>query len=228
MSRISYDAAHMRITVDDTEVRKALGDLSSKTPAVMKVAVNRTAREARKLMIKSAQKRYDLSAKGKEKVKGLKQRGKATNANPAAELFIGGGSFGVRNDLAYFRTDPKEPFMGHRVWSAPKYFRARVLKKSAMKNLTGKGNLSKGFLVQFKSGHIGMVQRVAGTKGPDYTQKGLPRWQPSNKLQTMGAPSAVAMHRTVWKDVEPDVETILEESLERRIQQILAKAKGAT
>lgn len=227
MSRISYDAANMRITVDDTEVRKALGDLSSKTPAVIKVAVNRTAREARKLMIKSAKNRYALSAKGREKIKGLKQKGKATNTNPTAELYIG-GDFGLRNDLAYFRTYPKEPLMGGNWRNAPKYFRAHVLKSTTMKNLTGKGNLSKGFLVEFKSTHVGMVQRVAGTKGPKYTEKKKKRWQPNNKLQTMGSPSAVAMHNTVWKDVEPDVETILEESLERRIQQILTKAKGAT
>ena len=35
--------------------------------------------------------------------------------------------------------------------------KARVLKASSMAALTGNANMSKGFLVQFKSGHIGMV-----------------------------------------------------------------------
>lgn len=87
------------------------------------------------------------------------QRKKASNSSLSAELRIAS----YRNDLGYFQTRPNRPFMGHDVAQAPEYFTARVLKTSPMKPLTGKGRLSKGFLVEFKSGHVGMVQRIVGT-----------------------------------------------------------------
>ncbi len=55
MSSITYDAGNMTITVDGLDtVERALGDLKRKTPAAAKVAINATAREARKLMIAKA------------------------------------------------------------------------------------------------------------------------------------------------------------------------------
>ena len=46
MSRVTYDAGTMTITVDGLEdVERALGDLKKKTPAAAKVAINATARQ---------------------------------------------------------------------------------------------------------------------------------------------------------------------------------------
>ena len=133
-----------------------LGDLRKKTPAVAKVAINATARQARKLMIAEAKARYAVNSAGKRHLSDLVQRKKASNSSLSAELRIAS----YRNDLGYFQTRPNRPFMGHDVAQAPEYFTARVLKTSPMKPLTGKGRLSKGFLVEFKSGHVGMVQRI--------------------------------------------------------------------
>lgn len=131
---------------------------------------------------------------------------------------------GYRNDLGYFQTRPNRPFMGHDVAQAPEYFTARVLKTSPMKALTGKGRLSKGFLVEFKSGHVGMVQRIVGTGRFHYTvRSGAP--STSDKMQTMGSPSAAAMHSTIWPEVEPEVELFLAAKLTERAEQVLARAK---
>lgn len=48
-----------------------------------------------------------------------------------------------------------------------------------MTALTGDGaNLSKGFLVEFKSGHVGMVQRRIGSSSSHtVTERGRPRWR---------------------------------------------------
>lgn len=65
MSDVTYNAGTMTITVaglDDVE--KALGDLKSKTPAAVKVAINATARQARKLMVAKAKTRYAVNAAG--------------------------------------------------------------------------------------------------------------------------------------------------------------------
>ena len=49
MSRVTYDAGNLTIEVDGLDtVAAALGDLKKKTPAAAKVAINATARQARK------------------------------------------------------------------------------------------------------------------------------------------------------------------------------------
>ena len=197
-----------------------LGDLRKKTPAVAKVAINATARQARKLMIAEAKARYAVNSAGKRHLSDLVQRKKASNSSLSAELRIAS----YRNDLGYFQTRPNRPFMGHDVAQAPEYFTARVLKTSPMKPLTGKDQLSKGFLVEFKSGHVGMVQRIVGTGCFHYTvRSGAP--STSDKMQTMGSPSAAAMHSTIWPEVEPEVELFLAAKLTERAEQVLARAK---
>ena len=85
MSMVFYEAGSLTIGVNADEVAEKLGELRNKTPAVIKVAANYTARETRKEMLRRAMRRYAVNAKGKEKLQGLKQRVKATNASPAAE-----------------------------------------------------------------------------------------------------------------------------------------------
>lgn len=220
MSNVRYSAGTMTIEVDGLDdVSQVLGDLRKKTPAVAKVAINATARQARKLMIARAKARYAVNTAGKKHLNELVQRKKATNTSLSAELRI--ASF--RNDLGYFQTNPNRPFMGRDVANAPEHFTARVLKTSPMKPLTGKGWLSKGFLVEFKSGHVGMVQRIVGTGKFHYTvRSGAPSY--SDKMQTMGSPSATAMHSTIWPEVEPEVELYLAEKLTQRAEQIVAQA----
>jgi len=208
-------------------VEKALGDLRGKTPAAVKVAVNQTARQARKLMIAAAKARYVVNAAGARHLNDLRQKKKATNVNPSAILFISK----MRNDLGYFENNPATVYSGLNVRWAPKYVQARVLADSSMKDLTGKGNLSKGFLAKFKSGHIGMVQRVIGSSSKHtVTEKGRPRWTNAQgeveKLQTMGSPSATAMHGQVWPKVQGDVELYLMARLQDRVDWIIARAEA--
>lgn len=230
MSRVTYDAGTMTITVEGMEdVAEALGDLKSKTPAAAKVAINATAREARKLMIAKAKARYAVNAAGQRHLKDLVQRKKATNTSLSAELHIAK----MRNDLGYFQHRPKESFSGRDVLNrAPAHVKARVLKSSSMTALTGeKGNLSKGFLVEFKSGHVGMVQRKIGSNSSHKTtERGHPRWRTKDgrveKLVTMGSPSAAGMHSTVWPLVEPDVVEYLQDRLMEQTERIIERAKA--
>lgn len=225
-ARATQNGRMIDIEVIGTEtVAQALGDLKKKSPAAIKVALNATARQARKLMIAAAKARYAVNAAGKRQLNDLKQTRKASNSGLQATLFISK----MRNDLGYFQSNPNQPFMGRDTFRAPSYFTAKVLKNESMKPLTGKGNLSKGFLLQFKSGHIGMVQRVIGSRSASVqTQNNRPRWRNRagnvEKVQTMGSPSAAGMHATVWEEVADDVTAYLVEQLETRIKQLLEKA----
>lgn len=231
MSRFTYyDAGTTTIGVNAEEVRRRLGDLQRKTPAVIKVAVNATARETRKEMLRRVLKRYALTAKGKQRAKGLKQRVKATNATPAAELWIGGIN-GARADLSYFQHRVTMPHPGESWKTGPTVFKARVLRSGGMHDLTGDGAYSKGFLAEFKSGHIGMIQRHIGARSEHTTTKsGAQRWRSKSgvveQTQTYGAPSGTAQHHTVWEkeDVHIYAENTLNERLEKQIAKVMAKA----
>lgn len=230
MSNVTYDAGKLTISiVGMDDVASALGELKRKTPAAAKVAINTTARQARQLMIARAKARYAVNAAGKRHLKDLQMKGKghpATNSNLEAVLYISK----MRNDLGYFQHNPTQAFTGISVFTnAPAHVKARVLKENQMAPLTGTANLSKGFLVEFKSGHVGMVQRVIGSSSRNtITQKsGVPRWRNSagqvEKLQTMGSPSATAMHNVVWPLVVPEVELLLQDNLQMQVGKVLAR-----
>jgi hypothetical protein len=113
--------------------------------------------------------------------------------------------------------------------SAADTVQGKVLKQSGMKPLTGTANLGKGFVLEFQSGHVGMVQRVIGSNSNNrVTKKGYQRWTTGDgrveKLQTMGSPSATAMHRTIWPEVEPLVEEYLQTRLDAQVEKVLERA----
>ena len=143
--KTGYDASTMTVSVNDEEVYRALGVLADKAPAALKVAVNTTARQTRKLMLQEVKNRYDLNAAGKRMIEDLRQRQKATNRRPAAILAIMKNDPGAfRADLGYFRTSPTKPYMGPSVRNAPPFFQAHVLKGSPMIDLGGTSAKSKG------------------------------------------------------------------------------------
>lgn len=210
------------------DINRALGDLAARSPQAAKVAINATAREARKLMIQEVKARYALEEAGLRHVKELKQTRKATNTSLRAELKIST----PRNDLAYFQHKPKGVFTGPSVFtSAADVVRARVLKSSHMTDLKGDSGHSKGFLVKFASGHVGMVQRVIGKRSKSsVTARGKPRWASKNgiieDIQTMGSPSATAMHRVSFDLVEPDIVDYFRNRLDKQVQTVLARYSG--
>ena len=238
-----YDAGTTTIGVNAEEVSRRLGELRRKTPAVIKVAVNATARETRKEMLRRVLKRYALTAKGKERAKGLKQKVKATNASPAAVLWIGGIN-GARADLAYFQHRVTTPHPGQSWQTGPTVFKARVLKNGGLHDLGGGpivrngetfGDGSKGFLAKFANDgahpHVGMVQRLLNSKSESTTTRsGAQRWRNKNgnveKVQTYGAPSGTAQHHTVWEKEDAHIyaENTLNDRLERQIAKVMAKA----
>lgn len=94
--KTSYDASNLTVSIDDAEVTRALGVLGDKTPAALKVAVNTTARQTRKLLLTEVKNRYDLNTAGKRMIEDLRQRQKATNRRPTAILAI------MKNDPGTF------------------------------------------------------------------------------------------------------------------------------
>ena len=231
MSRVSYDAGNMTITVAGIkDVERQLGKLKSKAPAAMKFAINATARKTRRLMIQKAKARYAVNAKGEKHITDLAQKRRARNSDLLATLYVESRDI----DIAYFEHSPTTVFSGTEVFtSAPEVVRARVLKSSPMKRLTSdKHDTAKPFLATFESGHTGMIARKPGVttdKTKTSTHRGYRRWVNEDGIvettQTVYAPSGPAMHNTIWPEVQPSAADILQEQLDRRVEMILAKAK---
>lgn len=147
MSNVTYSAGNLTITVAGLDtVEQALGDLKRKTPAAAKVAINATARQARKLMVAKAKTRYAVNAAGRRHLKDLVQRKKASNSSLLAELHVAS----MRNDLGYFKTSPAVPthFTSTGWVQGPSVWKGKVLKANGMRELPGRGNRSKAFLVK--------------------------------------------------------------------------------
>lgn len=233
--RVVYDDENLSVTIEGLdEVERALGALKAKTPAATKAAINATAREAKKVLVKAAKARYAVNAAGARHLNDLStKRGKghsATLARLEAVLY----DAKLKSDLGYFQHRPTQTFTSWRVLTdAPEVVRARVLKSSGMKPLEKTAGLSKGFLIKFNSGHVGMVRRKIGVdaeQGRGAARVSPRRWRNRDgiveQLSTMGAPSAVTMHGKVWPEKEPEIGQYLLDSMEEQMQRIMQKYSG--
>lgn len=172
----------------------------SAAPGAVARGLNETLEQTRKRLVEEAKGRYAVSAAGARHLDDLKQRERASPSRLMAEMRISK----MRNDLAYFETEPDSPLPGV-LWrkAPPSGFMGHVLKSTPLKTLPGVSGRSKAFLAQFKSGHVGMVQRVLGSSSRNkMTATGKPRWTNKDgnveKVETRGSPSAAAMINTVW------------------------------
>jgi len=227
-----YNADTMTLTVDDDQVQEGLGELAAKTPAVLKSAINTTARQMRKEEISEAEKRYALTAKGKAKLKNLKQKRKATNTSLVN--IHRQNDLGRKLDMAYFQ---HRPDVVHTGWDAvinsPEHYKVRVLKSESFNDIIAASNKSKAFLAEFSNGHVGMVNRKLDKYTQNFfTKKGRRRWRAKGgakkgveAIETTARPGASSMQAKVWRDiVREDTEQSLQENVEKRIEQVVAKA----
>lgn len=232
MSKVTYDAGQLLLTIDDTGVERALGNLHRKAPAVLKVAINRTARQARKDLIQDAEKRYALTARGKARLRLLKLRKSATNSRLEAE--IRQGDEGLTMNASYFQHAPTVPRMGTAALSGPAVQRVRTLRGGPMEDLTAAGGRSKGFLIRVSNAqndHLMFANRILGSSTSSTTTKtGKPRWRNRagkvEKAYDVNRIGASSQQRAVWhRGVENTAAENLEKFLEQRIRQVISAAK---
>ena len=241
MSVVTYDAGQMLLTIDDTGVEHALGSLYRKTPAVLKVAINRTARQTRHDLIDEAEKRYALTVRGKARLRLLKLRKSATNTSLSAELRQ--GDEGLTLNASYFEHYPNVPRMGRAALSGPVIQGVRVLKGGSMEPLVAAPmkvkkavvDASKGFLIKVHNNsgndHLMFAARVLGSSTSNTTTKtGKPRWKNAagsvEKAYDVNRIGASSQQRAVWyRGVDTTAAENLERFLAQRIQQVIAAAK---
>lgn len=114
MSYTRYNASDLSIElIGEKDVANALGNLGKKAPLVIRNAVNETAKDARKVMIREAKKRYALNSKGRKHLNDLKIRQRAKVSDLGAELHIGGPSQKSRCETIL---DISRRFRAGRMW----------------------------------------------------------------------------------------------------------------
>ncbi len=229
---VTYDAGQMLLTIDDTGVERALGSLYRKAPAVLKVAINRTARQARKDLIAEAEKRYALTVRGKARLRLLKLRKSATNTSLVAELRQ--GDEGLTLNASYFQHSPTVPRMGVAALHGPAFQRVQTLKGGPMEELAETAGASKGFLIRVsntKNDHLMFAQRLLGSSTSNTTTKtGKHRWRNAagdvEKAYDVNRIGASSQQRAVWhRGVDTAAAENLEHFLEQRIRQVIEAAR---
>lgn len=175
--------------------------ITTQTPGAAARALNTSMQESREKLIKAAKERYALTTAGEKHLDELRQTERASASKLRAVMRIAR----PRSDMGYYESFPNVPLPGPRWKEAPKEgFRGHVLRSTPMYTLSGgQGNRSKAFLAQFKSGHVGMVNRLIGENA---SRPKPSRWRTKDgrvePLETLGSPSGAAQVNTVWPEQE--------------------------
>lgn len=190
-------------TVDDNGLVKTianqLGKYRDKAPTVLKKALNATAKNARTMLAKQAQKVYVIQRSRFNKAMSIKN---ATDKKLEALVKATGTSL----ELIDFEIDPKEPSTGA---ARPDITTGKVLKSSGMKRLEVGG--IKAFIAQFRNGHISIVQR-----------RGAERF-PVRKLLSPSIPKMIGNEKAVYGEVEPEIAALLDKNICKFIDRTITK-----
>ncbi|MBR2256546.1 MAG: phage tail protein [Blautia sp.] len=194
-------------------------DLTKKeSRAVLKGAINKAATEINKRLQKGIKGRYQLSSKTRGKVKESITLKRAKVADLVATIKVNSRI----GDLYSFKVSPNGLYPGGK--GAPKFIKGKVAKDNNLKRLIlapgEPRDKHKAFVVQYKSGHIAVAQRVMGSH-----MKGKPQRE---AIKNLYAPSITKMGEIIYKD-EIDglvADQILTKAMNEQVEKLLAK-KGS-
>lgn len=184
-------------------IENRLGNLQ-KSKAVLKKAVNDTAKQARKELAQEAQKTYAIKNGKFNKAMKIKQ---ATNSNPTAIISATGGAI----ELKDFKVSPAGYKTGKQ---RANVIKGKVLKPNGMKALV-KGDI-KSFIVKFSSGHITVAQR-----DPHNKMKNNPKKDALKVLYSPSIPKMIGNEKRVFKTVKPNINKNLMENINKHIEKVL-------
>lgn len=188
----TYDAGN---TLDYIE--KALGDLSHKSKTVLVRATNETAKKARVLLAEKARDTYEVKKSGFTKAIKIHS---ASIGNPCATLRVTGRPI----ELKQFKVSPAN----YKPEKRPVMTKARAVKVNSMKPLTKNG--IKAFIVKYKSGHVSVAVRDSSAR------------YPIRSLYSVSIPSMIGSRRYVYGILEPKLQDILRQQVDRQINRVLA------
>ena len=210
----------IEVRVDENDWRrlehtlKYLGEDADKGLAKV---VNKTAKEAKKLLAKQSNSEYattDLGLRGFNNAMKVKT---ATGKNPVAEIVSKDGS----RELYKFKVSPKTATRknGRR----PRTFRAKVLKASSFKKMQTAD--IKAFVTTFKSGHTTLVERTPGKRMRNRRGKGITKHNMALKaLYAVSVPNMLAGEHGYLK-TSSMIDDVLQKNIDMEIEKILGSER---
>ena len=219
----------LNISIPDVkEVQAQMVTAKNKAPLAVQRAINSTIKQVSRDVGKEAKQKYIISQPEVRKTLHLK---KATKKDLT-------GVVSSRDDkkprLYGFKVTPKDvrtaPWPGNQPPSAepqedgeeqeansgnakPEFYAARIKKRVKEKNLTGNSGRSKAFVAKMKSGHIGVFERMKGTKTKGGKEK-------LAELYGMSIPDMVKS-RDVAFEIQQKGQTFLEAQVQSEIRRVM-------
>lgn len=191
-----------------TEIEAALGMQKDKSRQVLKSAINNTAKQTMDLLIKTATASYLIKDKKAIKKTLTLEKAKAKN-NLTATIT----SKGRVNELYNFRVAPRTYVRGGGV---PGGYKGQVLRAGRGKKIVLKphedGDQYKAFVVQYKSGHMTIGQRVPGKR-----MKSNPNKEFVKSLLSPSVPKMLGNEEGVFGIVQPKMYEMLQSNIQEQI-----------
>lgn len=197
----------VQIDVEE-ELRKIeaqLNDLpKGKAKKVLKTAINKTAAESTKMLLKKAQETFAIKSGGfKGKSGAALKTKKATTSKLTATL----NSEGTPIELFKFKTSPSK-FLPQRHEKGDSETKGKVKKKNTLSVLEIDDRMA--FVVQFSNGHTSIAQRTTKKRFPIKT------------LYSISVPQMIGDEDEVYGLVEPHIEEMLQKFVLQEIDKIKA------
>lgn len=192
MITFTYDTAN---TLE--YIQKSLGEISNKSRVVLARATNETAKKAKVLLAEKARETYEVKKGGFTKAIKMKS---ASPSNPCAILRVTGRPI----ELKQFKVSPAS----YKPEKRPVMTKARAVKVNSMKPLEKNG--IKAFIVKYKNGHVSVATRDSSSR------------YPIRSLYSASIPSMIGSRRYVYGILEPKLQDILRQQVDRQINRVLA------
>lgn len=194
------------------EIESALGMMKDKSKRVLTTAINTTARQTVNLLVNEANNDYYIS---KGKIRKRMSTKKATTSRREAVV----KAEGKVNHLYDFKVSPKTYIRGG---GAEKGYKVKVKRGSLLKPLVlrpgAMGDKYKAFIVEFKSGHVTLGQRVPGKK-----MKSKPKKEYVKDIFAPSVPTMLGYEEGVYGKVEPMIYAKLQDNIQEQIKKTLEK-----
>ena len=181
-----------------------MNGLQKESNAILKKAINDTAKQSRKSLASEAKQTYAVKVSGFNKSMTIKN---ATVSKLEATI----KSKGEAMELGQYKAQPFRVATGA---SRPKQIKAKVLTQSSMKSLIS-GDI-KAFVAKFKSGKVAVVERDESRR-----MKSNPKKAFLKKLLSPSIPQILGNEKKVYGKVEPEIENLLSENIRRELQKVM-------
>jgi hypothetical protein len=210
----------IEVRVDENDWRRlehTLKYLEEDADKGLAKVVNKTAKEAKKLLAKQSNSEYattDLGLRGFNNAMKVKT---ATGKNPVAEIISKDGS----RELYKFKVSPKTATRknGRR----PRTFKAKVLKASSFKKMQTAD--IKAFVTTFKSGHTTLVERTPGKRMRSRRGKGITKHNMALKaLYAVPVPNMLAGEHGYLK-ASSMIDDVLQKNIDMEIEKLLGSER---